>query len=168
MGYIFGTRALFFNLVVSYLTLMTFESVNYLEHYGLQRKLMPGSTDIYESVRITHSWNAPQVMTNYLLFKLQRHSDHHANSYKPYQILDSYPESPMLPYGYSVSLLLCIFPPIWRRVIDPVAIATNKGEKVSDDFRVYQERLVLATLVCTSLFFTYICFFVIGFTPRFP
>ena len=73
----------------------------------------------------------------------------------------------MLPYGYSVCLLLCIFPPIWRRVIDPVAIATNKGEKVSDDFRVYQERLVLATLVSTSIFFTYICFFVIGFTPRF-
>ena len=63
---------------------MMFESVNYLEHYGLQRKLMPGYTDIYESVRITHSWNAPQVITNYLLFKLQRHSDHHANSYKHY------------------------------------------------------------------------------------
>jgi hypothetical protein len=102
-------------------------------------------------------------MTNYLLFKLQRHSDHHANSYKPYQILDSYPESPMLPYGYSVSLLLAIIPPVWMRVIDPIAIATNKGEKVSDDFRVYQERMVLATLTCTSLFFTYICFFAVGF-----
>jgi hypothetical protein len=73
----------------------------------------------------------------------------------------------MLPYGYSVSLLLCIFPPIWRKVIDPVAIATNKGEKVSDDFRVYQERLVLATLACTSIFFTYVCFFAIGFSPKF-
>jgi len=137
IGFLFGARALCFNLLVSCLTTMMFESVNYLEHYGLERKLIPGSENVYESVRITHSWNAPQVITNYLLFKLQRHSDHHANSYKPYQILDSYPESPMLPYGYSVSLLLCIFPPIWRKVIDPVAIATNKGEKVSEDFKAF-------------------------------
>ena len=84
VGFFFGKRALCFNLLVSYLTFAMFESVNYLEHYGLQRKLMPGTTDIYESVNIKHSWNAPQVVTNYLLFKLQRHSDHHANSYKPY------------------------------------------------------------------------------------
>jgi hypothetical protein len=69
----------------------------------------------------------------------------------------------MLPYGYSVSLLLCIIPPVWKRVIDPIAIATNNGEKVSEEFRLYQERLVLATLTCTSLFFSYICFFAIGF-----
>ena len=73
----------------------------------------------------------------------------------------------MLPYGYSVSLLLCIFPPIWKRVIDPVAIATNKGEKVTEEFRVYQEKLVLATLTCTSVVFSFICFYVIGFHPKF-
>ena len=137
IGYIFGIKGMVFNLVVSLITTLLFETVNYLEHYGLQRKLIPGSEDVYESVRITHSWNAPQVMTNYLLFKLQRHSDHHANSYKPYQILDSFPESPMLPYGYSVSLVLCIFPPIWKRVIDPMAIATNSGEKISQEVKIY-------------------------------
>jgi hypothetical protein len=114
-----------------------------------------------------HSWNAPQVATNYLVFKLQRHSDHHAYAYKPYQILDSYTESPMLPYGYTVSIILCLFPPIWKRVIDPLAIATNKGEKVSEEVKVYQEKLIFATLLCTSIFISYICFFVIGFTPRF-
>ena len=137
IGYIFGTKGMVFNLVVSLITTLLFETVNYLEHYGLQRKLIPGSEDVYESVRITHSWNAPQVMTNYLLFKLQRHSDHHANSYKPYQILDSFPESPMLPYGYSVSVVLCLFPPIWKRVIDPIAIATNNGEKITQEVKTY-------------------------------
>jgi alkane 1-monooxygenase len=108
-----------FNLVVSVIATLMFETVNYLEHYGLQRKLIPGAENVYESVNITHSWNAPQLITNYLLFKLQRHSDHHANAYKPYQILDSFEESPMLPYGYSICLILCMIPPIWRRVIDP-------------------------------------------------
>ena len=137
IGYIFGTKAMCFNLVVSLIATLMFETVNYLEHYGLQRKLLPGADNVYESVNITHSWNAPQVMTNYLLFKLQRHSDHHANSYKPYQILNSFPESPMLPYGYSVSVILCMFPPIWKRVIDPIAIATNNGEKISQEVKTY-------------------------------
>jgi hypothetical protein len=37
----------------------------------------------------------------------------------------------MLPYGYSVSLLISLFPYIWKKVINPMAIATNRGEKVS-------------------------------------
>jgi alkane 1-monooxygenase len=167
IGYAFGTKALCFNLVVSMIATLMFETVNYLEHYGLQRKLLPGAENVYESVNITHSWNAPQVVTNYLLFKLQRHSDHHANSYKPYQILNSFPESPMLPYGYSVCVILCMFPPIWKRVIDPIAIATNNGEKITQEVKTYQERLIFATLFCTSIFLTYVCFFVIGFTPKF-
>ncbi len=84
IGICFGTKAMAFNLVVSAVATLMFETVNYLEHYGLQRKLLPGADNVYESVNITHSWNAPQVATNYIVFKVQRHSDHHANSYKPY------------------------------------------------------------------------------------
>ncbi len=123
----FGTRALVFHVIISILNILMFETINYLEHYGLERKLVPGSATVYESVKISHSWNAPQLMTNYGLFKLQRHSDHHANAYKPYQILDSFEESPMLPYGYSVSLLISLFPYKWKKVINPMAIATNNG-----------------------------------------
>jgi alkane 1-monooxygenase len=114
-------------------------------------------------VKVTHSWNAPQVVTNYLLFKLQRHSDHHANSYKPYQILDSFVESPMLPYGYSVSLLLVFNPAMWKRVIDPMAVATNKGEKLSEEVKQDMEKVVLTTIVISSIVISYINFFVIGF-----
>ena len=113
---VFGGKGLAFHILTNIIVLSQFEAVNYLEHYGLLRKMENG---VYESVKITHSWNAPQLITNYLLFKLQRHSDHHANAYKPYQILDSFEESPMLPYGYSICLILCMIPPIWRRVIDP-------------------------------------------------
>lgn len=102
-------------------------------------------------------------MTNYLLFKLQRHSDHHANAYKPYQILDSFPESPMLPYGYTVSLILCFIPPIWKKVINPHAEAINNDQKISDEFKKTQERWITGTLCVTTLLLTYICFFVIGF-----
>jgi hypothetical protein len=41
----------------------------------------------------------------------------------------------MLPYGYSVSLLIAVFPYIWKKVINPMAIATNKGEKISPEVK---------------------------------
>jgi alkane 1-monooxygenase len=78
---VFGGKGLLFHIITNIIVLSQFEAVNYLEHYGLLRKMENG---VYESVKITHSWNAPQLITNYLLFKLQRHSDHHANAYKPY------------------------------------------------------------------------------------
>jgi alkane 1-monooxygenase len=158
---VFGLRATMFHLVYSAVITLMFEAVNYIEHYGLERKLI--GEGVYESVNIMHSWNAPQVFTNYALFKLQRHSDHHANAYKPYQTLDSYVESPMLPYGYSVSLILSMFPPVWKRVIDPMAIATNKGEKVSAEVVADQKRCVFGVLCFTSVVISYVNFYVIGF-----
>ena len=56
---VFGRKALIFNLFLSLITTLMFETVNYIEHYGLERKLLEGTTDVYESVKITHSWNAP-------------------------------------------------------------------------------------------------------------
>ena len=79
------------------------ETINYIEHYGLQRQ--KDENGVYESVNIMHSWNAPQRYTNYILFKLQRHSDHHANAYKPYQILNSFEDSPTFLGGYSLALV---------------------------------------------------------------
>jgi alkane 1-monooxygenase len=53
---VFGGKGLLFHLVTNLMVLQQFEAVNYLEHYGLLRKLENG---VYESVKITHSWNAP-------------------------------------------------------------------------------------------------------------
>ena len=64
------------------------EVINYIEHYGLRRKeIAPGK---YERTTIRHSWNAAHRWTNAILVKLQRHSDHHENGYKPYQSLQTY------------------------------------------------------------------------------
>lgn len=55
------------------------EWVNYIEHYGLRRN--KDKNGIYESITLQHSWNAYSTT---LLFRIQRHSDHHAHSYRPY------------------------------------------------------------------------------------
>lgn len=54
---VFGGYTVIFHLVYSLITTMMLEAVNYLEHYGLERK--KDANGNYESVSIKHSFNAP-------------------------------------------------------------------------------------------------------------
>lgn len=95
----------------SFLAFSLLELVNYVEHYGIVRKeLAPGK---YERVNPLHSWNACHLLSNFFLFQLQRHSDHHAYAHKRYQVLNHYDQSPQLPFGYPTMILLALVPPIW-------------------------------------------------------
>jgi alkane 1-monooxygenase len=99
----------FFTQSVLAFTLL--ELVNYVEHYGIERReVSPGR---YERVNPLHSWNASHMLSNFFLFQLQRHSDHHAFAHKRYQVLNHYDESPQLPFGYPTMILLALVPPIW-------------------------------------------------------
>ena len=66
-----------------------------------------------------HSWDTAARMTNTLLFKLQRHADHHARAGKRYQTLEVDSRSPQLPSGYATCILLALIPPVWRAVMHP-------------------------------------------------
>lgn len=101
------------------------ETVNYVEHYGLRRQLLPSGR--YEKVSARHSWNSNTVVANVFLFHLQRHSDHHANPHRRYQTLRSCEEAPELPGGYGTMLVLALMPPLWRRTMDPLVRAHNQG-----------------------------------------
>lgn len=59
--------------------ILLLEEINAIEHYGLERKLL--SNGSYEPVGPQHSWDAPQAISGYLLFKLQRHADHHLSKF---------------------------------------------------------------------------------------
>ena len=95
------------------------EVVNYMEHYGmLRQKVGTGERQRYERVDPSHSWNSNNIATNVLLYHLQRHSDHHANPTRRYQTLRDFEESPVLPTGYAGMIVLSLFPPLYRRVMD--------------------------------------------------
>ncbi len=102
------------------------ESINYLEHYGLRRQRRANGT--YEQVRASHSWNSNSVISNVLLFHLQRHSDHHANPHRRYQALCHADEAPQLPSGYATMVLLALCPPLWRRVMDRRVLDHYQGD----------------------------------------
>jgi alkane 1-monooxygenase len=72
-----------------------------------------------ESVRPEHSWNSGHRVSNWYLFNLARHSDHHWQASRTYDQLRHREEAPQLPAGYATMLLLSFVPPLWFRVMDP-------------------------------------------------
>lgn len=93
---------------------MYLESVNYLEHYGLRRR--KDKNGIFESVGYQHSWSA---VSSPISFRIQRHSDHHAHVFRPYQILRRFDRAPTMPFEYILMLFLIIFPPMYWMINDP-------------------------------------------------
>jgi len=107
-----------FFLLQSVIAFSLLELTNYIEHYGLKRKeIAPGK---YEKVLPVHSWNQNYLVSNAFLFQLQRHSDHHANAGRRYQVLRNFVEAPQLPYGYELMILIALVPSLWFRMIDPI------------------------------------------------
>ena len=109
----FGRRALYFQLGYAAVGVFFIELINYTEHYGLLRK--KDKRGIYEPINEMHSWNAP---SSHLLFRIQRHSDHHMHAYRPYQILRKIDKAPTMPYMYLYTLLLAMCPPLWWGTMD--------------------------------------------------
>ena len=117
IGIAFGATALLAFIASSLFGILLLQSVNYIEHYGLQRKRMPGGG--FEPVSPRHSWNANQILSRAILFELSRHSDHHAYASRKYPRLRHHAESPQMPTGYPGMILLSLLPPLWFRVMDP-------------------------------------------------
>jgi alkane 1-monooxygenase len=85
------------------------EAINYIEHYGLQRRSVGGRI---EAFGVNHAWNADHLLTNAMVANLQRHSDHHMHAWKPYAELAALP-GPQLPTGYAGCLFLASVPRLW-------------------------------------------------------
>ena len=127
-----GTVAAFGMRVVPYIAIQAvfgfslLEVVNYIEHYGLMRQRLPNGR--YERCRPEHSWNSNNVISNLLLYHLERHSDHHANPTRRYQSLRHFDEAPQLPSGYALMMGLAWVPPLWRHVMDRRVLAHYGGD----------------------------------------
>ena len=116
-GFWLGLAGLGFFIAQSCVAFITLEVINYIEHYGLERQKL--SNGRYERTTHLHSWNSNYLLTNLLLFQLQRHSDHHENPRRRYQALLHYDASPQLPGGYPAMFLLALVPPLWFSIMNP-------------------------------------------------
>ena len=111
----FGIGAAAFLVGQAIMAVLLLETVNYLEHYGLERReLAPGR---YEPVRDEHSWDSRHRMTNWILFNLGKHAHHHRHPSLPYERLENAQEGRTLPFGYSTMLWIAAVPSLWRRTM---------------------------------------------------
>ena len=113
----FGWMALPFLLIHNLFAYWWMTSANYVEHYGLLRER--DANGKYERCQPHHSWNSNHVVSNLVLFHLERHSDHHTHPLRRYQSLRHFDDLPSLPNGYFGMYVLAYIPPLWFRVMDP-------------------------------------------------
>ena len=112
-----GWMVLPFLVAASFWANFQLTSANYIEHYGLLRQQRADGR--YEPCQPHHSWNSNHIFSNWIVFHLQRHSDHHAHPLRRYQSLRHFDDLPTLPSGYFGMFLVAYVPPLWRAVMDP-------------------------------------------------
>ena len=122
--YFFGFFISIAYLAAAAVGILLLETVNYIEHYGLQRKKV--NEFRYEQVTQVHSWNSNYILGRLTLFELSRHSDHHYNPGKKYQLLEHHSNSPQMPTGYPGMMILSLLPPLWFRIMNKKIIDFNR------------------------------------------
>jgi alkane 1-monooxygenase len=128
-----GWQILPFLLLSAFWGAFQLTSANYLEHYGLLRRKLDNGR--YEVCQPHHSWNSNHLFSNWALFHLQRHSDHHAHPTRRYQSLRNFPDLPRLPSGYFGMYLLAYVPPLWFRLMNPRLIEAVQGDAARINFQ---------------------------------
>jgi len=116
IGLIFGWTIMGYFVLAAVMGFLLLETVNYIEHYGLERNKQG---DAYERVMPYHSWNSDHMVGRIILFELSRHSDHHYIASRKYQILRHIDESPQMPTGYPGMMILATIPPLWFAIMNP-------------------------------------------------
>jgi alkane 1-monooxygenase len=122
--YLFGWLITLYFIVAAVFGFLLLETVNYIEHYGLQRKSTGEGR--YERAMPEHSWNSDHTLGRLMLFELSRHSDHHYLASRKYQILLHHDDAPQMPTGYPGMMLLSLLPPAWFYVMNRKIREWNK------------------------------------------
>lgn len=128
VGILFSWKIVPFAILIAIIGFLTLETVNYIEHYGLQRKKLPSGK--YEMVQPWHSWNSNHDLGRIYLYELTRHSDHHFKANRKYQVLRHFDESPQLPFGYPGSMILSLVPPLWFKVMNAKVEAQMSSSEI--------------------------------------
>lgn len=113
---LFGLKITLLFIIAAVVGFLLLETVNYIEHYGLQREKLGNGR--WGKVLPAHSWNSNQALGRLMLFELTRHSDHHFKASRKYQVLRHFDDSPQMPYGYPAMMLLSFIPPVFFKIMN--------------------------------------------------
>ncbi len=113
--FIAGINGLVFIFFHSFVSIILLELVNYIQHYGLERKMQNGK---YEKFTDHHSWNSRHISANWSTFNLGLHAEHHQSASKHYPLLSQEEKLIEMPANYSIMLIMALIPPLWFFIMD--------------------------------------------------
>jgi alkane 1-monooxygenase len=111
-----GWKGLLFCVIQAWLAQTLVATIDYVEHWGLQRRTIDGKL---ERMNASHIWDCANTVSDALLFNLPRHSAHHLAPSLHCDELYRVPESPQMPTGYAGMVLLALIPPLFVKIMTP-------------------------------------------------
>ncbi len=127
-GLIFGWPAILVLAGVGLVAVYQLEVINYLEHYGLERRQLDDGR--LEPMGPHHSWDDDHRLSSWLLINLTHHADHHMRPGERFQRLGMVEGAGKLPFGYATSFLFVLIPPVWFRMMNPRVEALQAAHPV--------------------------------------
>jgi alkane 1-monooxygenase len=116
LALIAGVEAVGFALITAWIAQTLVATVDYVEHWGLQRAVIDGKP---ERIGPQHIWDCANRISDALLFNLPRHSAHHLEPSLDCNALRRVTASPQMPTGYAGMSLLSAVWPLYRHVMTP-------------------------------------------------
>ncbi len=120
--FVAGINGIVFVIFHSFVSITLLELVNYIQHYGLERKMENGK---YERFTDHHSWNSRHISANWSTFNLGLHAEHHQSASKHYPLLSQEEKVIEMPANYSIMLVMALIPPLWFFIMDRKLASLN-------------------------------------------
>jgi alkane 1-monooxygenase len=111
-----GWKGLAFCLLQAATAQLLVGTVDYMEHWGLQRKIEAGRP---ERMGAQHTWDCANWVADAMLFNLPRHASHHMEPSLNSDQLYRSAASPQMPTGYAGMVLLAFIPPLYKKIMTP-------------------------------------------------
>ena len=111
-----GVEAVGFALITALTAQTLVATIDYVEHWGLQREMIDGKP---ERIGPQHIWDCGNRISDALLFNLPRHAAHHLEPSLDCNALRRVSASPQMPTGYAGMSLLSAIWPLYRHIMTP-------------------------------------------------
>ena len=121
--YFAGWKGLLFCTIQAGLAQALVATIDYVEHWGLERRIIDGKP---ERMNASHIWDCANSVSDALLFNLPRHASHHLTPSLTCDQLHRVTGSPQMPTGYAGMVLLAVVPPLYKKIMTPrLPVGTN-------------------------------------------
>jgi fatty acid desaturase len=108
-----GAVGLVFYLLVAFGVAFGMQLFTYIQHWGL------GDDRQGERAGLELAWEDDCRFQAWITLGSSLHHTHHQSAYTPYYRCALADDSPRLPAGYVILMVICLVPPIWRAAMQP-------------------------------------------------